>query len=228
MTKSPNLAMFEIHFKTFAKVSVTFATGNGFGTTGTKGLLMELLYADDLVLVTEMEELLMEKLHRWKKGMELKSLRVNIGKTKVMRCQVRIGQAEDSRKYPCGMCRKGVGDISIKCVACHKRIHKRCSGISGRLRYVADLRCRRCLNGDSAQVVLLSEVELDPGVKVECVPKFCYLGDTLGSGGGVMEVARARVRCAWAKFKELSPILTVHGVSYRIKRRIYSACFRVF
>ena len=36
----------------------------------------------------------MEKLRKWKKGMELKGLRVNIGKTKVMRCQVRIGQAE--------------------------------------------------------------------------------------------------------------------------------------
>ena len=44
-----------------------------------------------------------------------------------------------------------------------------------------------CLDGDSAQVVLLSEVELEPGVKVECVSKFCYLGDTLGSGGGVVE-----------------------------------------
>ena len=56
------------------------------------------------------------------------------------------------------------------------------------------------------------------------MPKFCYLGDTLGSGGGVVEAARARVRCAWAKFKELSPILTVCGASYRIKGRIYSAC----
>ena len=35
---------------------------------------------------------------------------------------------------------------------------------------------------------------------------------------------RARVRCAWAKFKELSPILTVRGASYRVKGRIYSAC----
>ena len=61
-----------------------------------EGLPMELLYADDLVLVAETEELLMEKLRKWKKGMELKGLRVNIGKTKVMRCQVRIGQAEDS------------------------------------------------------------------------------------------------------------------------------------
>ena len=38
------------------------------------------------------------------------------------------------------------------------------------------------------------------------------LGDTLGSGGGVVEAARAWVRCAWAKFKELSPILTVHRI----------------
>ena len=80
------------------------------------------------------------------------------------------------------------------------------------------------MDGDSAQVELSSEVELEPGVKVECVSKFCYLGDTLGSGGGVVEAARARVRCAWAKFKELSPILTVRGASYRIKGRIYSAC----
>ena len=166
----------------------------------------------------------MEKLRKWKRGMELKGLRVNIGKTKVMRCQVRVGQAEESGKYPCGMCRQGVGDNSIKCVACHKWIHKKCSGISGRLGYVADFRCRRCLDGDSAPVVLLSEVELEPGVKVECVSKFCYLGDTLGSGGGVVEAARARVRCAWAKFKELSPILTVRGASYCIKGRIYSAC----
>ena len=137
-----------------------------------EGLPMELLYANDLVLVAETEELLMEKLCKWKKGMELKDLRVNIGKTKVMRCRVRIGQAEDSGKFSCGVCREGVGDNSIKCVACHEWVHKKCSGISGRLRSDADFRCRRCMDGDSAQVVLLSEVELEPGVKVECVPKF--------------------------------------------------------
>ena len=102
---------------------------------------MELLYTDDLVLVAETEEL--KKLGKWKRGMELKGLRVNIGKRKVMRCQVRIGQAEESGNYPCGVCRQGVGDNSIKCSACHKWIHKRCSGISGRLGYVADFCCRR-------------------------------------------------------------------------------------
>ena len=31
-------------------------------------------------------------------------------------------------------------------------------------------------------------------------------------------------RCAWAKFKELSPLLTARGASYRIKGKIYRAC----
>ena len=31
-------------------------------------------------------------------------------------------------------------------------------------------------------------------MKLECVPKFCYLGDKLGAGGGVDEAARASVR----------------------------------
>ena len=169
----------------------------------------------------------MEKLRRkWEKGMELKGLRVNIGKTKVMRCQVGIGQyrlrSQESIHVACA--RRVLVIISLCGVACHRWVHKRCSRISGKLGYVADFRCRRCLDGDSAQVVLSREVELEPGVKVECVSKFCYLGDTLGSGGGVVEAARARVRCAWAKFKKLSPILTVRGASYRIKGRIYSAC----
>ena len=45
---------------------------------------MELLYAGDLVLMAESEELLLKKLRKWKKGMEAKGLRVNAGKTKVM------------------------------------------------------------------------------------------------------------------------------------------------
>ena len=65
---------------------------------------------------------------------------------------------------------------------------------------------------------------IKPNVKLECVPKFCHLGDTLGSGGGVEEAARARVRCAWAKLLLLSllqsPIPTAWGASYHIKGKI--------
>ena len=82
--------------------------------------------------------------------------------------------------------------------------------------------------GDVWRRVLLGnycrEVEIEPNVKLECVPKFCYLGDTLGAGGRADEAARARVRCAWAKFKRLSPILTAHGASYHMKGKIFRSC----
>ena len=74
---------------------------------------MLMLYADDLVLMAESEELLLEKLRKWKNGMEAKGLRVNADKTKVMKCQVSRVQSEDSGKHPCGVCRKGVGDNLI-------------------------------------------------------------------------------------------------------------------
>ena len=37
--------------------------------------------------------------------------------------------------------------------------------------------------------VLQREVEIEPTVKLECVIKFCYLGDTLGAGGGADQAA---------------------------------------
>ena len=46
-----------------------------------KGLPYELLYADDLVLIAELE-LLVKKIERWRKGLEPGGLRVNCGKTK--------------------------------------------------------------------------------------------------------------------------------------------------
>ena len=41
--------------------------------------------------------------------------------------------------------------------------------------------------------VLLKEVVIEPNVKLECVAKFCYLGETLGADGGAGEAARASV-----------------------------------
>jgi len=38
---------------------------------------------------------------------------------------------------------------------------------------------------------------------LECVEKFCYLGDVIGAGGAE-EAATARVRSAWAKFRDSS------------------------
>ena len=60
---------------------------------------------------------------------------------------------------------------------------------------------------------LIKEVVIEPNVKLECVPDFCYIGKTFGKGGGTNEAARARVRYACANFKKLLPILTARGAS---------------
>eukprot|EP00106_Octopus_bimaculoides_P001636 XP_014769078.1 PREDICTED: sodium-dependent phosphate transporter 1-B-like [Octopus bimaculoides] len=49
-----------------------------------EGLLMEILYADDLVLMSETMEELREKFWKWKEVFESKGLKVNLRKTKVM------------------------------------------------------------------------------------------------------------------------------------------------
>ena len=48
-----------------------------------------------------------------------------------------------------------------------------------------------------------------------------------GSTGGAEEASRARVRCAWAKFRELSPLLTASGASLKIKGKFTTYTSRV-
>ena len=67
------------------------------------GLPWELFYADDLCLIAEIEEELVQK------------IRVNMDKMKVMCCKVRTGQAENSGRWPCAVCKAGVGSNSINC-----------------------------------------------------------------------------------------------------------------
>ena len=63
-----------------------------------------------------------------------------------------------------------------------------------------------------------------PDSTLQIVDKFCYLGDVIG--GGAEEASRARIRCAWAKFRELAPILTSRGASLKMKGKIYKTCVR--
>ena len=71
--------------------------------------------------------------------MEKKGLRVNAGKTKIM-----WGQVEGFGMHPCGVCRKEVSSNSTLCVECLRWVHKKCSGISGKLKSNVDFHCRRC------------------------------------------------------------------------------------
>jgi hypothetical protein len=67
------------------------------------------------------------------------------------------------------------------------------------------------------------EVLLGDAASLECVAKFCYLGDMLGCGGCAINAVRTRVRCAWGKFRKLALILTSRGMPLRMKGKIYRA-----
>jgi len=69
--------------------------------------------------------------------------------------------------------------------------------------------CDRCVDGQlSREVVAMKEIVFSSLDKLEYADKFSYSGDLIGAGGGGEEASRARVRCAWARFRELAPMLT--------------------
>ena len=75
--------------------------------------------------------------------MERKGLRVNMKKTKFLISGVGLNLLQDSGDFPCAICSSGVGVNSIECSQCKLWVHKKCSGLTGRL--VADLEfvCQR-------------------------------------------------------------------------------------
>jgi hypothetical protein len=177
------------------------------------------------------EDKLMKKLIEWKSGFDKKGLRENVGKSKVMRCAMDSGVQRKTGKFPCSICMKGVGSNSILCGARGKWVHKKCSGVKGRLKAQKEYQCSNCKDTAAGitgtkTVERKKYTELETGVTIDCVDEFCYLGDMLGSGGGAEEASRTRVKCGWKKFRELSPILTARGASLKLKGKIYNACVR--
>jgi len=66
-----------------------------------KGLMNEILYADDLVLISESLEELQEKFRKWK-AFENKRMKVNLAKTKMM-VSGSEGERLNSKIDPCGI-----------------------------------------------------------------------------------------------------------------------------
>ena len=114
------------------------------------GCPWKMLYADGLVILAETFEGIMTKMAVWKNGLESKGLKVNMGKTKVMISGRDLHTLQTSGKYPCALCRKGVGKNSIFCSGCSFWVHKKCSDIPGRLVEDPDFRCRRYLGNARA------------------------------------------------------------------------------
>ena len=83
------------------------------------GSLMELLYAEDLVLCGEPLNEVMDKYGRWKNVVEGKCLTMNVDKTKGM--HLSFGKKSSVSKVdPCGVCGEWVGCNSIHYTKCQK------------------------------------------------------------------------------------------------------------
>ena len=113
-----------------------------------EGLLNEILYADDLVLMSESLEDLRERFQRWRRALEGKGLKVNVGKTKMMVSGTE-GKITSSKIDPCGVCGKRVGSNAV----CMKWIHGRCTKMKKvTCSSARDLVCRRCTDvGDGTE-----------------------------------------------------------------------------
>ena len=92
-----------------------------------------------------------------------------------------------------------------------------------KLKNSVDFHCKRCLEWNHVQSVLLRGVEIESNTKLECVPKFCYFG-----AGGVEEAA---IESEW-NVLELSSrsylpswLPTVHHIIW--KERYTEPVFRV-
>ena len=116
-------------------------------------------------------------------------------KAKVMICGTGLDLLQSSGKYPCAVCRTGVGNNSIYCYGCKLWVHKKCSGLQ-RLTPNPDYRCARCMgNARPIDGRPQSEVQVGPD-KLEVVASFCYLGDMLSAGGGCEMAVTTRVKTA--------------------------------
>ena len=99
---------------------------------------------------------------------------MNAGKSKVM-VGSSDGKIENSGKWSCGVCGKGVQANSVQCTLRIKWIHKRCSGVRGDLSLVSDdFRCKRCdgtiQEADLAGDLVVERYMSSPGGKIYELP----------------------------------------------------------
>ena len=138
-----------------------------------EGLMSEMLYADDLALISETIEGLREKFRKWKEAFESKGMKVNLGKTKLMVSGAE-GEVSVSKVHPCGVCGKRVMANAVLCGKCDKWIHARCAKMKRVTPSLAkDFVCNVCVGRSRGLVVPPLEKLCD---EVESVKGFCYLG----------------------------------------------------
>ena len=123
-----------------------------------------------------------------------------------------------------------MGVNSIECSQCKLWVHKKCSGLTGRLVADPEFVCQRC-RGVACPIdgrpVTHVDVDVD-GTQLDVEATFCYLGDMFSAGGGCDRTIAARCCAAWSKFRKLLPILTSKHISFKIRGKVFTTSQLVF
>ena len=93
-----------------------------------EGVLGEMLYADDLILMGVTIMGLRNTFIKWKEAFESKGLKVDFGKTKVIVIGgITMDGLSDRKVDPCGVYSlKAMANLAL-CVQCGMKIHRRCA-----------------------------------------------------------------------------------------------------
>ena len=189
-----------------------------------KGLMNEILYADDLILMSANIENLKEKFLKWKEAFESKRLKMNLMKTKIM-----VNSSKDevlkSIVDPCAKCGKRVMANSVMCTKCGKWVHGRCARIKRITSTLAKgFVCKLCV--DTKEGIMEPSEELSFYDQADFVKSFCYLGDRLNASGRSEAAVTARTRVGWIQFREYGELLYGRKFSVKMKERIYQSYVR--
>ena len=181
-----------------------------------KGVVNQLLYVYDLVIMSEDMEDLKERFGNWKDALESKGLKVNTSKTKVM-VSGSEGELYKSKIDPRGICGRRVMVNSVLCTKCGSWVHGKCAKIKrATARLAMHFVCLKCKGIMKGMVDSIEKI-FD---EVETVNIFCYLGDRLNASGGCEAAVTARVRIGWVRFRECGELFG-NRFSMKMKGKVY-------
>ena len=187
---------------------------NAITESARRGVVNELLYADDLVLMSETMEDLKERFWNWKNAFQSKGLQVNTRKTKLM-VSGSEGELFKSKIDPCGVCGRRVMANSVLYTKCGNWVHgtgAKIKSVTARLAmHFVYSKCKGTTEGMVGSIEkLCDEVETVNGF-------FCYMGDRLNSSGSCEAAVTARVRIGWVRFRECGKLLLGNKFLLKIK-----------
>ena len=109
-----------------------------------RSVVNELLYADDLVIMSEDMEDLKERFWNWKDALESKGLKVNTRKTKLI-VSGSEGELYKSKTDLCEVCGRRVMANSVLCTKCGNWVHGKCAKIKrATARLAMHFVCSKC------------------------------------------------------------------------------------